>query len=89
MGEPLPTQPLVSIFPNPADNYVQIGMDMVPNDEPVVITFFNTIGVPQLESQFYANTTRIETANLPSGTYFVRAVRGEKTLFVRPVAIQH
>jgi hypothetical protein len=76
------------VAPNPAGDYIEVAMDIAAFAEPVALTLSNSLGAVQLESRLSSNTTRIETAHLLPGVYFLRATHAGKTLFTKPVIIR-
>jgi len=76
------------VAPNPAGDYIEVTMDISAFSEPVSLTLSNSLGAVQLESRISSNTTRIKTAYLLPGIYFLRATHSGKTLLTKPVIIR-
>lgn len=62
----------LTIFPNPAKNYITITVNPSLLGTDIVIS--NCIGQPIKQQKIQALTTEIEIQNLPSGIYFIRSV---------------
>lgn len=66
----------VSIFPNPASDYIEIFIESFPleNGENGTIKIYNTFGECVLSVNAYSNMPlhRIDVSNLPFGLYFIQ-----------------
>lgn len=70
-----------SVYPNPADDYVQID-GMAPETE---VRIYDMTG----RMVASAKGNRIETRGLPGGVYVVRCVDGEKAVAAKKLIIKH
>lgn len=61
-----------SIYPNPADGYVTIQLDDIPNN--VVVQIKDVLGKTLLEQKANATNTLINVSSLPKGIYYVELV---------------
>jgi hypothetical protein len=64
----------INIFPNPTKDVLKIESD----DKNIDITLFDMMGKKVLEKIINLRTDEISLHNLPSGTYLLRAQRGDK-----------
>lgn len=80
----------LSVFPNPAENEVNLSFNEFPQGE-LIISVFNPLGaayyqsIQQYQGGFFQLT--IESINWPSGIYYIKAQIGDHTS-VRQVSIQ-
>jgi len=61
-----------SIYPNPADGYVTIQLDDIPNN--VLLQIKDILGKTLLEQKANATNTLINVSSLPKGIYYVEIV---------------
>lgn len=61
-----------SIYPNPADGYVTIQLDDIPNN--VVVQVKDVLGKTLLEQKANSTSTLIDVSSLPKGIYYVELV---------------
>ncbi len=71
----------LSIFPNPAINYIEI----TPNNQVDRIEIYNTVG-REVRSFYFENGKRYNIADLPQGLYLVALVN-EKTGIIKTVRL--
>lgn len=71
----------LSIFPNPAINYIEIS----PNNQVDRIEIYNTVG-REVRSFYFENGKRYNIADLPQGLYMVALVN-EKTGIIKTVRL--
>jgi hypothetical protein len=57
----------VSVYPNPASDYIQVGS----NGEISNVTIVNTVGQVVYNQNVGVNTLRVSTESLPNGVYFI------------------
>ncbi|MEJ0103711.1 MAG: T9SS type A sorting domain-containing protein [Bacteroidota bacterium] len=67
----------VTIFPNPAKNYMTVTM---PGTKPAVIELISNKGEIVMKKQVAASAALIDISNLSAGIYTVRIRQGEKTI---------
>jgi hypothetical protein len=92
--KPKPNSPelMFSISPNPADQTITIS-GIKPTQNPMRYQIINILGTTVLEESFGNSDqnlpeVRIETANLPNGTYVLRVSDGQEAK-TQKVIIQH
>lgn len=78
---------LISIFPNPARNFIDI--NLVPGLEINNIEILNAIGAPVLRSEnINQNTFRINIGDLNKGAYFARILMSTKEIITKKIIIE-
>ena len=65
--EEVPTNDLISLFPNPTNGIVNLNIDEVDN---LKIEIYNSLGAKVLEEQLQSN--KIDLSMLSEGVYFYR-----------------
>jgi hypothetical protein len=79
-----------SVYPNPAQNQVNIDLNM-EQSENVDVSIFNTLGQIVINKQFGslngANTLKINLGNLSQGIYFVKIQVGNK-IYTKPLTVK-
>ena len=65
------------IFPNPANNYIQVSVSYYPVGK-TDIELYDATGRKILSKQMLASTEEINTALLPDGTYLLKLVHNEE-----------
>jgi len=79
-----------AIYPNPAQNQVNIDLNMEQN-ESVEVSIYNTLGqklmVKQYGTMSGANTLTLDIENLSQGMYFVKVKVGDK-IYTKPLQVK-
>ena len=79
-----------SVYPNPAQNQVNIDLNMEQN-ENVEVSIINTVGQVVINKQFGnmngANTLSIDLENMSQGIYFVKIQVGNK-IYTKPLTVK-
>ncbi|MBQ21276.1 MAG: hypothetical protein CMD31_11020 [Flavobacteriales bacterium] len=74
-----------SIYPNPADGYVTIQLDNIPNN--LVVQVKDVLGKPLLEQKVNSTNTLINISSLPKGIYYVELVN-ESYKYAKKLVVQ-
>ncbi|MCL1850925.1 MAG: T9SS type A sorting domain-containing protein [Bacteroidetes bacterium] len=75
---------LFSIYPNPANNYVEIILsDAALAKSTVTAQIYNTQGALLKNLQLYSRKTQIDISNLSKGLYLVKIANDTKKLIVK------
>lgn len=80
----LATEPLISLFPNPATNYLTIKSSITP---PFTFQLYNLQGSLQKEGKVTASQIEINVADLPKGMYVLKVV-SEKQTIAKKIVLQ-
>jgi|YNPMSStandDraft_1061717.scaffolds.fasta_scaffold00925_8 hypothetical protein len=77
----------IKIFPNPANNYLQINFEKAIQDAN--ISLYNTIGQKVLQANNINNNIIINVKNIPEGLYMIKInIKGE-TEYSQKILILH
>lgn len=76
------------IFPNPANNFIEVQLDKMPEDG-FTVTIFNTLGsrVSEMQSK-EGQTLRLNTQSLPNGLYILQISEKGKPVLRKEIVIQ-
>ena len=78
----------VRIFPNPANNFIEVQLDKMPADG-FTVTIFNTLGSRVSETQSKeGQTLRLNTQSLPNGLYILQISEKGKPAIRKEIVIQ-
>lgn len=73
--------PLVTLYPNPAHEFVNVRVQNVDLAQPLTVRIFNNYGVQQLEqSSTGQETIRLKLHMLPAGLYLVHVIQNQSVL---------
>ncbi len=96
---PVPTQELnfllaseITLFPNPADQSVQLQLPQITTTESIRLMIFDVQG-KKMQEQFFENGlgnegATIKTSSFPDGIYFLQLLVG-KTMINKKLVVQH
>ena len=79
----MPTDDLISLFPNPTNGVVNLNIDIVDN---LTIEIVNTFGAKVLEEHIQSN--KIDLSMLSEGVYFYRLKAGNQLKASNIIVIQ-
>lgn len=78
----------VRIFPNPANNFIEVQLDKMPEDG-FTVTILNTLGSRVSETKSKeGQTLRLNTQNLPNGLYIIQISEKGKPAIRKEIVIQ-
>jgi hypothetical protein len=77
----------VSIYPNPASNFVNIVMENAINN--VDFTLYNILGDAVLTVNLNAGTNKVELSELPNGVYFYSIMKEGNILETKKLIVRH
>jgi Secretion system C-terminal sorting domain/Ricin-type beta-trefoil lectin domain-like len=89
MGTKLPVSQVqnVQIFPNPAQNYIDLELKELPEND-ITVTLLNVLGSRSLETQAKATQSlRLDTQSVPSGLYILQISEKGKPIIRKEVVI--
>ncbi len=76
---------IISLYPNPANNFVNINFTNIPDDN-IIISVFNISGQEVLSKQFKnQENIKINTSGFQNGIYFFRINTGDKSILKKVV----
>jgi len=85
-NEPLP---LVAIYPNPANERLEVSLDKQPGKDELLFTLYNHIGQTVLQRLLPDLQNSISTTALQNGLYFATITRNGQILSARKLTIIH
>ena len=78
-----------SIFPNPADNYIQVTAPYnITGSGSSSLELFDAIGRKLIDNTMGSSTTELNTSGLPNGTYLLR-IKNNENIVTQKVLIAH
>jgi len=70
--------PRLSIFPNPASNFITVRLDNL-DSHPSYINLYNSVGQLVIETAHITNNTKIDISDVSSGYYSLHMIADDKT----------
>lgn len=78
----------LSVFPNPAANYINIELSNA-NSANLKVQLFNIVGEIVLEREITSGINKFSVATLPNGVYFYSILTNQNVLETKKIVIKH
>jgi hypothetical protein len=76
-----------TVYPNPANNYINVDKAYSQNKN-ATIELFNAVGQKLLSKQLLTSSEKIQTANLPNGSYLLKLIDNDEVKTYK-IVIKH
>lgn len=79
----------LSLFPNPANEVINLNVENVDFNQGVSVQIVNVLGEVVYTRQIQSSTIRIDAIELANGAYFCTLIADRKTILTKRIIISH